>query len=203
MIRVVCVCTGNLCRSPQAAQLLRARTRTPDATALEVSSAGTYARDGDRMPPVAAEWSRRLGGDPSGHRAQHLTARSLRGADLVLGMARDHRRAAVTLEPSLTRVAFTLRELARLATPVDGARLLAEAGTAGPDASGPARLKVLLAFLARSRGTSGPLLDPADDDVVDPMGRDEATYGRSAGQVDVAVDQVVRVLDAALHVPRP
>jgi len=202
-IRIVCVCTGNLCRSAQAAQLLRSRAPSSAGSVLNIASAGTHAREGDRMPSVAAEWSRRLGGDPSEHRAQYLTARPLRGADLVLGMAREHRRAAVTLEPSLTRVAFTLRELARLAAPMSEERLAREAETAGPGASARTRLNVLLAFLARARGTAERRVEPADDDVVDPMGRDDVTYELSAGQVDVAVNQVVRVLGVALRVLQP
>ena len=109
---ILTVCSGNICRSPLAEQLLRAGLS--DWADLTVSSAGTIAMEGDKMPDEAAALSVRYGGSPSAHAARQLIEAQIRQADLVLGMSRDHRRAVVQLLPSASRYTFTLREFARL-----------------------------------------------------------------------------------------
>lgn len=194
MLRVVCVCTGNVCRSPQAEQLLRAGLGPALRGEVEVSSAGTAAGDGQPMTDQAAAWSRALGGDPSAHRSRYLTPRVLRDADLVLGLAREHRREVVSLAPALTKVTFTLRELARLASSVDEDELAA-AAAAGTDPR--ARLRALLVLLGRRRGSVPLPGDSGADDVVDPIGRDATVYEQSARQVEDAVPAVLRLLRRA------
>ncbi|WFR68130.1 hypothetical protein P9139_07405 [Curtobacterium flaccumfaciens] len=46
-MRILFVCSGNICRSPLGAQVLTARLG-PDASAFTVESAGTIAQDGAR-----------------------------------------------------------------------------------------------------------------------------------------------------------
>jgi protein-tyrosine phosphatase len=111
-------------------------------------------------------------------------------------MAREHRRTVVTEVPPLTRRAFTMRELARLAARQSEADLRAalaadEQGTDG------ARLATLLQLLASTRGATPPATD-ASDDVVDPMGRQPAVFELAARQIDDASGQVERVLRTAL-----
>jgi protein-tyrosine phosphatase len=200
MLRVVCVCTGNVCRSPQAEQLLRAGLGPALHGEVEISSAGTAAATGAPMTEPAAAWSRALGGDPATHRSRYLTPRVLRDADLVLGMAREHRREVVGLAPALTKTTFTLRELARLAATVDADELVAAAEAAGSDPS--ARLRALLGLLGRRRGTVPPPTDPAADDVVDPIGRAPEVYEQSARQVEDALPPVLRLLRLATRSTR-
>ena len=136
------------------------------------------------MTEPAAAWSRALGGDPAAHRSRYLTPRVLRDADLVLGMAREHRREVVGLTPALTKTTFTLRELARLTAAVDGDELVAAAEGAGTDPRD--RLRALFGLLGRRRG-SAPPVDPAADDVADPIGRALEVYEQSARQVEDAL----------------
>ena len=121
-LRVLSVCTGNLCRSPTAEQLLRARL-DPAARTAQFTSAGTMAANGDPMHPRAAVWSRHLGGDPGSHRSAYLTSKLLAPVDLALGMTRQHRRWVVDLRPAMTKATFTLAEFARLAAEVSDAEL--------------------------------------------------------------------------------
>lgn len=83
---VVFVCSGNTCRSPLAAAMLRALAQEAGADDLTVSSAGTSAWDGSPASEgsylVAIERNLDLGM----HRAQVLTAEMVRSADLVLTM---------------------------------------------------------------------------------------------------------------------
>ena len=83
--RVHFVCTGNTCRSPLAAAAL-VRALGDLADRVEVTSAGTAARDG----APASEGSRRVadgaGLDLSRHRSRRLDRAALQGMDLVLLM---------------------------------------------------------------------------------------------------------------------
>jgi protein-tyrosine-phosphatase len=79
---------------------------------LEVSSAGTLPGE-RRISPNALE----VMGDEALHVADHtsreLVAHELAAVDVVVGMAREHVREAVLLEPSAWPKAFTLKELVR------------------------------------------------------------------------------------------
>ncbi len=112
-MRVLFVCSGNLCRSPLGAQVLTARLGR-DAPAFTVESAGTIAQDGAPMDEAAAAQSRRLGGSPDDHRARYLTPAIAGAADLVLTAERAHRAAVVSLAPRATKRAFTIVQFARV-----------------------------------------------------------------------------------------
>ena len=196
-MRVITVCTGNLCRSPLVEQALRARlVKLPAAQpgALTFESFGTHAEPGQPMPEPAARWSLRFGGDPSQHASAFLSEASLRNATLVLAMEREHRARVVSLAPTLLRRTFTLREFARLADRLDD-EAIAEAVTAPLVGGSPsARLAAALGALADVRGIAPMPENPADDDVVDPYRRSEATYALAAEQMRPGIEAVARLI---------
>ena len=120
----------------------------------------------------------------------------VRTADLVLAMARDHRREVVELDPSRMRQAFAAREFARLAADLSDDDLRTAAATAGQGAPPRERFAAALGAVAGRRGITLPPASPEDDDVIDPYGRSAATYERSAVELEpglVAVERVVRI----------
>ncbi|MEU6490502.1 low molecular weight phosphatase family protein [Streptomyces sp. NPDC046994] len=128
MTRVLFVCTGNVHRSVLAERLLAARL--PAGSAVRSESAGTEARPRPGMERSTRAVLEKLGGDGSGFAARRLTAPLVAGAGLVLGLAREHREAAVRLAPSAMRRCFTLKEFVRLAAGgVDGVRGWADGET--------------------------------------------------------------------------
>ncbi|MFJ2977304.1 low molecular weight phosphatase family protein [Curtobacterium sp. NPDC087082] len=183
-MRVLFVCSGNICRSPLGAQVLTARLG-PDEPAFVVESAGTIAQDGAPMDDAAAAQSVRLGGSPDGHRARYLTAVIAGSADLVLTAERSHRAAVVSLAPRTAKRAFTVKQFARVLDGLEPAEL---GGVSTPEE--------LVALVARLRGTVPPLADPADDDVDDPYRRSTATHERVADEIAAALVVVADALRA-------
>ncbi|MGW5094216.1 arsenate reductase/protein-tyrosine-phosphatase family protein [Streptomyces nodosus] len=190
MTRILFVCTGNVYRSVLAERLLAVRL-APGAAVLP-ESAGTRARPRPGMDPAARAVLERLGGDGSGFTARRLTAPLVADAALVLGLAREHREAAVRLAPSAMRRCFTLKEFVRLAT--DGTdeargRVPEEGAVRGASGLGP----VVAAASAR-RGAVLPV-PAAEDEVTDPWDRPHEVLDECAQDIDRAVRRLALLLD--------
>jgi protein-tyrosine phosphatase len=196
--RILTVCTGNICRSPMAEQYLRAGLVRAGLAEVVVESAGTMAQDGQGMPDQAQALVRAHGVEPSDHRARYLFEGHVAGADLVFGMAREHRRDIVTMFPRSARYSFTLREFARLAREMTLADLGESAALPADHVS--ARLRAAVAAVAARRGSVDAPLDPLDDDVVDPYKRDDSVFKESGLQLVPAADVVLKLLKAAATV---
>lgn len=100
-MRVLVLCSGNICRSPLAAALLERELAAawsvagPDLQELGwvISSAGTCAVPGVAASEQTVQVARELGLDASRHRAQHVEEALRRPWDVVLCMSASHQRA--------------------------------------------------------------------------------------------------------------
>jgi len=90
-VRVLLVCTGNICRSPLAEALLKRTLAQRGLEGVAVESAGTGAWDGAPASEGAYLVGLERGLDLSGHRARLLTREIVEQAGLILTMARHHR----------------------------------------------------------------------------------------------------------------
>ena len=140
-MKLLFVCTANICRSPTAEALARA-----DAPAsVQLSSAGTHARDGEPInPDMLAALPEDL--DTSGFRSRRLTTAMLEEADLVLTMEAAHRTFILDDHPAMFRKVFTLGHIAK-------------ALEQAPVALGA---EALLAHLGATRRNADPALDVPD-----------------------------------------
>lgn len=185
---VLFVCTGNVCRSPLAEQLFRARL---DAVGMTFSSSGTYALVGSSMPEQAAAESRSVGGAPDGHEPRQLTAEHIDSADLVLALTREHRADIARILPRAAKKSYTLREFARI---IEGVAALPD-GPIVADAGSLAELfAAIVPELTPYRGYFPRPADPADDDVIDPYLREPEIYAETTRQIVDATDRIMAAL---------
>ena len=113
MKKILCVCTGNICRSPMAAGLLRQRFAAAGlADQVEVDSAGVFALVGRPPSHEAVQILAERGIDISHHRARELDIADIAEADLVLVMEEAHRRSIFYLAPEHLHKVLLLSEIA-------------------------------------------------------------------------------------------
>ena len=109
---ILIVCTGNVCRSPMAAGLLRARLQADGrADEYRVLSAGTWTEAGRPASPYARQVMAERGLDISDHRAQEISPELVDAADLILVMTRAHREALVAEFPEAASRIYLLSEM--------------------------------------------------------------------------------------------
>lgn len=192
-LSILVVCTGNVCRSPIAEQLLDARLAAVGIPAF-VRSAGTAALVGAPMPAEAAAVSMRYGGSPAAHAGVQLTRELIADADLVLTASREHRAVVASLVPRAARRSYTLREFARIVRFLeqDPEGFVSLAASSSPDE--------VLDAVAMNRGFATPPALGVDDDVVDPWGRSSDVYEASGRVIDAAVTAIVRAFAPASRI---
>ncbi|MFJ3172447.1 low molecular weight protein-tyrosine-phosphatase [Streptomyces roseus] len=101
MYRVCFVCTGNICRSPMAESVFRARVAEAGLDALvEVDSAGTGGwHEGDGADPRTVAVLE-AAGYKQDHRARQFRASWFAGLDLVVALDAGHLRDLRSLAPT-------------------------------------------------------------------------------------------------------
>jgi protein-tyrosine phosphatase len=175
-LRILFVCTGNVCRSPVAERLLRTRLQGSD---IVVASAGLQALAGQAIDPPTATALRELGVEPGGHLARQATDEMLRDADLVLTAEIRHRSAILSRAPQLMRRTFALVEFAELAGGADVHQL------GDLDAAG--RVERVAARRGRAR--------LGDVDIDDPYQQSIETARVCVARIDRAVVAVAALLE--------
>lgn len=116
--------------------------------------------------------------DMNPHRSTTVSAEILRGADLVIGMARQHVREAVVLDRRVWPRTFTLKELVR------------RGSTIGPRKEGES-LEAWLTRAHMGRTTASLMGASPDDDIADPIGRPRAAYEHMVEEIGGLVDRLV------------
>ena len=206
-VRILTVCTGNICRSPVAERLLQAGLDQVLPGGFEVRSAGTRAMVGYPIQPLSADVVNMYGGTDKGFAARQLTPKILRDTDIVLTMTSKHRGEVLQLDASLLKRTFTIREFARMLEALEerdaaasgtseAAGTAGEPGTAAPDAGTlwrglPARLASVRHLALAS--------DSADNEVVDPYKRSPEVYRQMEDELAPAILTILRY--ARLNTP--
>jgi protein-tyrosine phosphatase len=169
MADVLFVCTGNLCRSPAAALLLLRQLGDAGRAEVTVHSAGTVGADVGPPRPLVEE-GHAFGIDLAAHVPRTVDPGMIQGADLVVGLTREHVRETVVLVPPSFPRTFTLREIIRRGLHM------------GPRDPGE-DLGTWLTRLHDGRLRTDLMGQSPDDDVIDPMGGTPDDYRRMLTEV--------------------
>ncbi|MFF2245380.1 low molecular weight phosphatase family protein [Arthrobacter sp. NPDC058130] len=190
-IRILTVCTGNICRSPVAERLLRSGLDQVRPGAFRVESAGTRAMVGEAVQPSSADIIRNYGGTADGFAARQLTPKILRDTDLVLTMAARHRGEVLQMDASLLRRTFTIREFARMLKVLEQRDTEQNDGAQAPAADLPAFWRALPVRAAAVRHLA-LAEDASENDVVDPYRRGEDMYRQMEDELAPALLTILR-----------
>ncbi|MEM8709188.1 MAG: hypothetical protein AAGE98_22205 [Actinomycetota bacterium] len=173
-LRVLVVCTANICRSPAAEAYLRHHA-AQRGIAIEVSSSG-FLWDGESASDVMATVMGERGFDLSAHRSRISSCEMIDQADLVVTMERHHgRNLGARCGP---RKIFTLKGAVASLAALEG------------DFDGP-----LERIAAAEEGRQhGDLLGDGPDEVADPHGRPARVNRKTADELRDLTAELLELL---------
>ena len=186
-VRIMTVCTGNICRSPFAQLTLQRALDEVRPGTFEVSSTGTGALVEHPVDPGSARILDARGIDHTPFAARQISERNLADIDLVLPLEIAHRKLVLSYAPRLLKRAYTLKEMARLLASAHARQPWTErlAGLTTPEE----RWAALPGHLARERGLSR--VDEGVDDIPDPYRQPQEVFDAMAAEIDAAVQGIV------------
>ena len=115
-MRVLFVCTANVCRSPMAAGLFVEAVAARGITDAYAASAG-FLEGGQPVHEHVADILNRRGIDTSRKRSQELSAGLVAKSDLILAMTTEHARGIVGRHPETLSRVYTFRHFGLLVEP--------------------------------------------------------------------------------------
>ena len=190
---IVFVCTGNICRSPMAEQML-VQKAAKEKLPISVSSAGVMAMTGDPMTPQSAEAMTQRGYTATKHVSQDLTPKILEDADLVLTATLDHRSELARMLPKASKYSFTIDEFARLTSFLMADPEFQDEFKKKPKETREHYLKRAMQEAVLLRGMVPTNLDPKD--VIDPYGESTKVYSQVAEHIEGSLEIIVDWLKA-------
>ena len=110
-MKIMFICTGNICRSAMAEKLLKKKVLDNEIKDIDVYSCGIYAQDGD-IPTWEAKrvMKDEYNIDMTEHRATNIRNSNIKKMDLVLCATVSHKIAVLDLYPNLKEKVFTMKE---------------------------------------------------------------------------------------------
>lgn len=88
-MKILFVCTANICRSALAESILKKKLRQKGLTDILVDSAGVHDYAGEPYDSRMVSLARRAGYDMQGY-AKHLSSKMLENADIIICMEHFH-----------------------------------------------------------------------------------------------------------------
>jgi protein-tyrosine phosphatase len=109
---ILFVCTANICRSPVAEVLLRAKLAAAGLADWTVSSAGTWAEKNHTAAPFSIALMAARGLDIQAHRSQPVTEPLMQQVDLLLCLETGHAKTLQAAYPAQRDKIYTIRQMA-------------------------------------------------------------------------------------------
>ena len=189
MIRILTVCTGNICRSPYAERFLQKEFDSISPESFAIRSAGTHALVGREMDERAAAKLSEVGGSHQDFMARQLAPATTSDMDLVLALTEEHRNKIVALSPRLLKRSYTVREFAAVIEEVTADPTLRF--TYGNDVDAISERWGELRKAAPLKRHAARVRLSDDLDVVDPFRQDDTVYDRMVEELLPALQTIV------------
>lgn len=191
-MRVLFICSGNICRSALAEYLMRDALRARGAGDVLVSSCGLLRLDGYPMDDHYVALLQRQGIDATVHRSTPFETSLVDDADLILTFTSQHLGAILDRAPRAARKAYLVDDFANLcdACRADGT---VPAGTTsgGGSAADAAAIEQRLDAIVMAEPFKRPVMARAHE-ITDPHRRSAVTYQMVA---EAITDCVRRIAD--------
>ena len=111
-MKIMFICTGNICRSAMAHRMLEKRLKEQNKKDVEVYSCGIWAYDGNIPTDEGITTMKDYGIDLSTHRATYIKNSNIKKMDVILCATVNHKRNVVSMYPELKDKVFTMKEYA-------------------------------------------------------------------------------------------
>lgn len=177
-MKVLFVCTGNVCRSPMGELLLP--KYMPD---LESDSAGTRGLDSHAIASSSAKIMTAHGIDPSAFRSKRITPQLANGSDLILCFEHEQRNEISVIAPVAARRTFLLNDFANMCA------YCKEQGYMEGDTR-----EERLASVIDNASMIRPMI-PDTDNIEDPMGKDFPVYERAYSEICAALQTIAKTTE--------
>ena len=110
-MKIMFICTGNICRSAMAHKMLEKRAKEENKD-VEVYSCGIYAQNGDIPTYEALTVMKDYGIDLSNHRATNIRNSNIKDMDVILCATTAHKNNVIAMYPELKDRVYTMKEYA-------------------------------------------------------------------------------------------
>ena len=112
-MKIMFICTGNICRSAMAHVLLDKRAKE-EGKDIDVFSCGVYAEDGDTPPYNAIRiMDYYYETDITKHKAVNIKKSKIKEMDVILCATISHKNQVMLMYPELTDKVFTMKEYSK------------------------------------------------------------------------------------------
>ena len=110
-MKIMFICTGNICRSAMAHKMLEKRAKELNKK-IEVFSCGVWAENGDIPTYEGIETMKEYGIDLKTHRATNIRNSNIEEMDVILCATLNHKRNVIVMYPNLKDKVYTMKEYA-------------------------------------------------------------------------------------------
>ncbi|MFL4479379.1 low molecular weight phosphatase family protein [Paeniglutamicibacter sp. ORCA_105] len=190
MIRILTVCTGNICRSPYAELFLQSELDRISPESFKIRSAGSHALVGHHMDERSSLKLRDVGVDSDGFVARQINAETAIGYDLILALTDEHRSRIVAMSPRLLKRTYTVREFAAVLD-----ELAAMPDDTLPNGSDPTTVDTRWAAILKAAQLvrhSARMKLAGNLDVVDPYRQSDPVYDRMVDELLPSLRSIVK-----------
>ncbi len=191
-MRLLFVCTGNICRSPMAEGIARAaieRNYPERPVSVEIASAGIAGLDGEEPTSEAVQAMEERGIDIRGYEAQTVSRSLTAESDLVMVMEERQKAHVSALAGSAVVPVFLLLKLA------EAVQVVQKAEDHGLDRVGPLEsLESVVSVATVMERNDSWELSSHQYELADPMGMPLEWYRRAADIMEVAIGDILRAL---------